>query len=355
MKRLFYNAAERRLRAGWRIAGQVVCMLAFWIPLKAALIASGAIGAEQLREEGFTALVAAWGDTLLVAMLQSFLAGVASVWLAARFLDKRKLSDMGFHRGRRWWSGFAFGFGLGGLLMTGVFCIEWLLGWVRVEATFSAAESAGGRDAFWVNWLPLLLTFVMVGVYEELLARGYWLKNTAEGLACSKLNNKRAVLIAWLASSLVFGLGHVGNPNASWVSLLGITGAGLLLGLGYVLTGELSVPIGLHISWNLFQGCVYGFPVSGMHLHASIVSVEQTGPEAWTGGAFGPEAGLIGLVTIAVGILCILAWVRWRSGGLSIHAGLAKPELRNPPPSVTPALPADPAEPAARLAGPKPV
>ena len=340
MKRIFYNQAERRLRAAWRIAGLVVMFLAFtvliWIPLEIALIAFGAIGLEKLREEGFSALVAAGGGTLLVAMSRGFLAGAASVWLAARFLDKRKLPDLGFHRGRSWWFEFAFGFGLGGLLMSGVFCVEWLLGWVRVEATFSAVESAGGPDAFWANCLPLLLVFVMVGFYEELLARGYLLKNAAEGLACSRLSAKRAVLIAWLGSSLVFGLGHVGNPNATWVSLLGISGAGLLLGLAYVLSGELAIPIGLHISWNLFQGGVYGFPVSGMHLPASIIGIEQTGPEIWTGGAFGPEAGLIGLVTITVGILCILAWVRWRRGGLSIHGALAKPTLRNPAsPSVT--------------------
>jgi hypothetical protein len=101
-----------------------------------------------------------------------------------------------------------------------------------------------------------------------------------------------------------------------------------MLAAGYVLTGDLAVPIGLHTTWNLFQGGVYGFPVSGLGVGASVVAVEETGPDVVTGGAFGPEAGLLGLGAMVVGTAAIAAWVRWRTGDLRIDPAVTTPELR---------------------------
>ncbi|NJL33875.1 MAG: hypothetical protein HC893_08460 [Chloroflexaceae bacterium] len=83
----------------------------------------------------------------------------------------------------------------------------------------------------------------------------------------------------------------------------------MFLGLGYVLTGQLAISIGLHITWNFFQGTVFGFPVSGQDFtRVGVFSIEQGGPPLWTGGAFGPEAGLMGLLTIALGSALTVGW-----------------------------------------------
>jgi hypothetical protein len=179
--------------------------------------------------------------------------------------------------------------------------------------------------------MPLVL-FLCVGISEEMLSRGYQITNLAEGLNFPGLGGpKVAVLLAWVISSSLFGLGHLGNPNATVVSTLNIALAGLLLGIGYVLTGRLAIPIGLHITWNFFQGNVFGFPVSGLEpVGATVLSIEQGGPLLFTGGVFGPEAGLIGIAAVLAGSLLTALWVRARFGKAAIETSIAEP-----PPGLT--------------------
>jgi hypothetical protein len=97
---------------------------------------------------------------------------------------------------------------------------------------------------------------------------------------------------------------HIFNPGATWISTFGIFLAGLFLALGYVLTKQLWLPIGLHIGWNFFEGVVFGFPVSGMNTY-KLITLQITGPDAWTGGLFGPEAGLILIPSLFLGIILV--------------------------------------------------
>ena len=87
---------------------------------------------------------------------------------------------------------------------------------------------------------------------------------------------------------------HAANPGfwRSPAPLLGLIIAGLYLGTAYLATGRLYLPVALHTAWNLFEGPVFGFRVSGIQT-PSLLAVRETGPALWTGGAFGPEAGLL--------------------------------------------------------------
>lgn len=248
---------------------------------------------------------------------------VGLVFLAGAAFDRRRVTDFGFRLGRAWYRDLAAGLALGALLMTGVFLFELAVGWVRVTGTF---EAAPGRE-----FLPWFLTmsalFVAVGVYEELVARGYLLTNLAEGLQLGPVGERGGVVLATLLTAGLFGLVHAGNPNASLASTIGISLAGVLLALGYVLTGELAFPIGLHVTWNAFQGLVYGFPVSGLSTGARVVALEQSGPRLWTGGPFGPEAGLVGVGAVLAGMALTVAYARATGRG-GIDARVAVPDLR---------------------------
>ncbi|NSW53394.1 MAG: CPBP family intramembrane metalloprotease [Anaerolineae bacterium] len=325
--RLFWNPAEKRLRMAWRLLIQQVGHLAFSTAFSVPLVVVGLL------------MAAAGGDgmeDLLTSPLMLYANGVVGalstvllVWLLGSFIDKRRFSAFGFRFTPGWWVDFGFGLFLGAALMALVFFVERSLGWVEVRGSFAAD---GGN--FLLHFGFGLLTFLAVGFYEELLFRGYQLKNMAEGLNGHQKRPRLAVVLAIVLTSVGFGLAHFFNPNASVVSTLNIALAGIFLGMGYILTGELAIPIGVHITWNFFQGVVFGFPVSGMMMGARVVDITQGGPQAWTGGAFGPEAGYIGLLAILLGSLLTMLYVRLRYGSLKLHLPLTVYEPRRALPTA---------------------
>jgi len=250
---------------------------------------------------------------------------VLSVWLAGRFLDRRRFSDFGLHLSRDWWIDFAFGLVLGALLMALIFLVEWTAGWITITGTFHAPAT---HISLVLGLLLYLTSFIAVGILEELFSRGYQLKNVAEGLAGIRLlGTKGAIALATVLSAALFGYLHVKNPNATIISSFNIFLAGIFLALGLLLTGELAIPIGLHITWNFFQGQVFGFPVSGLESSLSVVAIVQGGNELITGGDFGPEAGLMGVGAMLLGSLLIVLWVRTRYGRADLCAQLTRPDL----------------------------
>ena len=91
-------------------------------------------------------------------------------------------------------------------------------------------------------------------------------------------------------------------------------------------------PHRLHITWNFFQGAVYGFPVSGFGTFgATLLSTEQGGPTLWTGGTFGPEGGLLIPAVMLLGMSLVALWTRLRTGKVS-----STPHRRKPCPTPCP-------------------
>jgi membrane protease YdiL (CAAX protease family) len=256
--------------------------------------------------------------------------GVGAVGLLCRFIDRRSFADYGFHLNRSWWRDLGFGLFLGAFLMTGIFLTERSAGWVEVVG----AGAASSAVPFGLAVLVRLIVYVAVGVNEELSFRGYQLKNLAEGLAGKRLGPRAALLLSLAISSVLFGVGHMTNKSATPLSMANIVIAGVLAGMPFLLTGELAVSIGLHISWNFFEGTVYGFAVSGSRPTTPLLSIRQCGPELWTGGAFGPEAGLTYIPWVLAGCVLIALWVKLSRRRLALQPSLAAyaPRIAAPPP-----------------------
>lgn len=292
---IFWNADSRRLRLPWRIVLFAGTLAFFTLPL-------AAIGGTQaLLLAGVGGLAA----RMPVVLAQGIITIVA-IGTAAILFDRRPVADYGLHLDRRWCFDFGFGFGLGALLMTGIFLTAYTFGWARVTGV--AVADVGG---FLPSFTLVIIAFLVVGLYEELLARGYLLVNLAEGLQVGRVGSREATTLAAAGSAVVFGFVHLTNPNATLAAAAGITVAGLFLAASYVLTGELALPAGIHAAWNLFQGGVYGLPVSGIDAGVALFATRLSGPPLATGGQFGPEAGLLGVAASVVGTLVVVAYAGW--------------------------------------------
>ncbi len=169
------------------------------------------------------------------------------------------------------------GFVLGAVMISAGIGILAAFGFYRVGSVVFAPGALAWAVVF----------FLSVSVLEEVIARGMVLR---------WLEPRTGSWLALGLSSLAFGVLHAANPNATLLATLAIAlEAGVLLGAAYLATRGLWWPIGIHWSWNLFQGPVYGAHVSGMEMEG-IVRGELVGPQLWTGGSFGPEAGLVMIV-----------------------------------------------------------
>jgi membrane protease YdiL (CAAX protease family) len=151
------------------------------------------------------------------------------------------------------------------------------------------------------SWVFLLFALgVVPGFAEEFVFRGIlfrWIEEFGGSWA------------ALFVTSALFGLVHIANPNATWLSSLTIAlTAGTLLGGAYMLTRSLWLPVGIHFGWNVTQGMVWDVPVSGMDVDG-LVDARLVGDPLISGGAFGLEASVIALVVAGSAGL----WMVWRA------------------------------------------
>jgi len=280
-KKVLLSPDEPRLRAGWRLLAQLLLLL--FVSLPAAV------------------LLVFWPASIGIALIiGNGVPIIVSVFVARRIFDRRSFRSLGLHLNRQAGRDVLLGIGIAVLQTSLMFFLELAFGWLKVERFAWQQQSPLAVLQGFLLWLVI---FVAVGFYEELFSRGYQLQNLEEGL-----NTFWGVLL----SSMVFGAAHFLNPNASWLSAVGITLSGMFLAYAYLATRQLWLPIGLHIGWNLFLGPIFGFPVSGLESSGLIQSVVE-GPDLFTGGGFGPEAGLLLLPALGVGALIVWLVTRGRS------------------------------------------
>ncbi|HEX6324145.1 MAG TPA: CPBP family intramembrane glutamic endopeptidase [Vicinamibacterales bacterium] len=234
--------------------------------------------------------------------------GVATHWLEPlRFgflllvtficvrLRREPLSSVGFALGARWARQLGAGALLGLASALLAVAMIWAVGGVRFDldpARSLAAVTYG------------LYVFAFVALFEETLFRGFVFQRFVAGAG---------PLVAQLALGLVFATSHWGNPDMhgatlAWATLELFLGA-VLLGLAWLKTRSLALPIGIHLGWNWALGSLLGFGVSGFEQAGWLRPLLQGLPEWVTGGRFGPEASVF---AVAVDVVLIVALWRWR-------------------------------------------
>ncbi len=274
--RIFLTGDQSRLRAGWRLLIAIFLTVMFfnvvdWV--RSVLSLSGP-------------------TSLIISRCIDVFVVTSALYITRRFVDKRSFASLGINLNRRAGIDTLMGITIGFVLMLAVYGIEYSLGWLKFE---SFAWQTDSQTVIISQMLGYFAAYILTAWHEELVYRGYVLQTLASGLN-----------LVWgiLISSVYFGIEHLSNPNSTWMAAAGIFFIALFFTYGYVRTGQLWLPIGLHIGWNFFQSAVFGFPVSGLD-RPGLLHITVSGPELWTGGAFGPEAGLVILPICVLGSVLV--------------------------------------------------
>ena len=178
------------------------------------------------------------------------------------------------------------GLGIGAAMMTAVFGLLIATGNASIVDIGIQPEQTAVFISMLVMWIPQ-------GATEEIMTRGYMMSRISP-----KLGRAGAVAV----SSALFAAMHMGNNGVNVIAIMNLVAVAAFFALLTLLTEELWTVCALHTIWNLTQGNIFGFWVSGNAPAASVLSTASTvgSQEIITGGAFGPEGGLV--VTFVTGV-----------------------------------------------------
>ena len=227
----------------------------------------------------------------LILTLFSLLGTFFVLWIFVRFVDKDKLINLGFHTKNR---GKDFGVGfLLGLLIMG---LGYLILLFSGEIIFEKFNIDLSKIAI------TFLLFILVAINEEVLFRGYFIKNLM--LSFNKY-------IAVFISAILFSLAHGFNPHIDELSLVTLFLFGVIFGISYIYTNNLWFPIALHFSWNFFQS-ILGFNVSGQDFYF-LVETKFTKANILNGGFFGFEGSILCVMALLITIVVMLIYYSKKS------------------------------------------
>lgn len=219
--------------------------------------------------------------------------GLAATLIAWRALQKFQPVELGF-RGKP--GDFFFGLLLGALSIAVIFGILFITNQVEVIGT---------KPNITTFTFVYIAVFVLVGFFEETFFRGYIMR--------SMQKNNNPTWLIYIVSAVLFSLVHLSNPNVAALGLINIFFVGILFAYMFDKTGSLWLPIGYHITWNYFQGTVFGFPVSGLPPTGMYEMDVSSGSTILTGGTFGLEGGLMATLVIALGFMVTHLYTKKRS------------------------------------------
>ena len=225
-------------------------------------------------------------DGYMIGMLLSDNVMMLIVFLFCRFIQKRKLRTLGFIK-----KGMLKEYGLGMLLGFAFFSVCVLLG-----VLFGGLKIEGISPEFSIGiFVAYLLGYMVQGMTEEVLCRGYFLGSYAR---------RYPVYAAVLANSLLFASLHLLNSGISVLAFINITLFGIFASIYFIRRGSIWGIGAFHSIWNLVQGNFYGIKVSGTPVGNTLFTTQAiAGKSLWNGGDFGMEGSLICTIVLTCGII----------------------------------------------------
>lgn len=230
----------------------------------------------------FPIIIAFFGvPILVVATLGTFAAAAVANSIVLRIYERGQLADIGLEWTSASRRNLAVGI-LGGIGAALVVLAGPLL--VRV----ADLEPVPNEHFRWPSALFVSIVLLFGAVGEEMLFRGYMFQVLVKAIG---------PFATILPMSVLFGLAHSDNLNFSWMALMNTVLWGIVLGYAFLLSGDLWLPIGLHFGWNWTLPW-FGANLSGFTMGVTGYSMHWKVGELWSGGAYGPEGGLLTSATV---------------------------------------------------------
>ncbi|MBF0687745.1 MAG: CPBP family intramembrane metalloprotease [Cellulomonas sp.] len=256
------------------IVGQFVVVVAVWM--------AGGLTVTSVPGPGVVQLIA--------GVLAAVLAVAAYRWVVRR-TERRAPAEVALKGAGR---SLARGTGVGVLMFVAVIAVIAAFGGYRIESWGSVTAAAG-----------LLGLAAAASATEEVLFRG---------LIQRHLESWAGTWVALAVTGALFGAMHLLNPAATaWGAFAIAVEAGLMLGAAFVATRSLWLPIGIHMGWNFAASGIFGTVVSGNLDARGLLEGVTSGPVLLAGGAFGPEASLVAVLSGAA-LTVVLMVVAYRRG-----------------------------------------
>lgn len=212
----------------------------------------------------------------------SFVLSFLLVFLFRKILDRKSFESLGFSPAH-FYPDALIGFVTGTFLICLGALTLYYLNYLRwLDIVYESSD-------FFLSFAIL----AMIAFSEELIFRGYVLRNLMKSF------NK---WIALVISAVLFSVVHYSNLGVPALGIINTLLGGLVLGITFIITRSLWMPIFFHLSWNFIQGPVLGFRVSGLSFE-SILSIESSGPLLATGGEYGFEGSLVCTIILSIAFI----------------------------------------------------
>jgi len=216
----------------------------------------------------------------------------AATWVVGVRALGLSAADLRWRVPLRWVRGVGVGFALGIIPAT----VAMTMGVFTAGAGWS---HDGGSFTQWITQAgATLLLLAPAALSEELMFRGLPMV-----VASRAIGRGRAIVLL----SVLFALAHLKNPDVTAAGIGNIVLAGIFLSLAFFSAGGMWTAFGAHLGWNVTLAALAA-PVSGTPFEMPYIDYHMGSPAWLTGGAFGPEGGLIATGVLAAAAVLVARW-----------------------------------------------
>jgi len=210
---------------------------------------------------------------------------------AISLLEERPFGDYGLPLkeafARKFWIG----------ILLGLLEVTLVVGLIFISGGYSFGNLELHREEIFRSGLLHLVLFLLVGLYEELLFRGY---------LQVRLSKWVGFWPAAILLSVGFGVEHLHNQGEGLVGALSVALVGLLFAFTLRRTGSLWYAVGLHASFDWGETFLFSVPNSGIVVQGHLSNAVLHGPKWLTGASVGPEGSVFCFLTMGLQFLVVM-------------------------------------------------